>query len=103
LNLPLLPPATTDNVVAGFSFGGSIPIDVEKLIEELRTDGATWRDAEGVLKVVNDPQFENTGRVHDWRNYILDPVADRWHEFDLASRVAMYAMAEYRAGCEEWE
>lgn len=56
-----------------------------------------------VLKECNEPHFEETTRVHDWRNYIPDEVAETWEEFPLEARLAMWMMAEKQASNEEWE
>jgi len=52
---------------------------------------------------VDDPQWADAGRVHDWRNHVGARAREMWHTFTPEQRMALAADAEWRAGCEEWE
>lgn len=57
----------------------------------------------GVFSAISNPQFENAGRVHDWRNYVPALLQEHWNELSVDSRLIVYAMAEDRASAEEWD
>ena len=84
--------------------------------------GMNWNVADEILKkrynkedlfedfstgfVFNDvykPNFENTGRVHDWRNYVPDCWQKNWGRFTLDERRIIIIMAEIQAKNEEWD
>ena len=52
---------------------------------------------------LNDPKFEDSGRVHDWRNYIPNEWVECWSEFTEKERKIMAVMAETQANNEEWD
>ena len=62
-----------------------------------------WLTKDHLLATVNGPQFEKTGRVHDWRNYIDSWLIEQWHTLDLNARIALWYMAEKRASAEDWD
>ena len=56
-----------------------------------------------VEKDIQNPKWEETGRVHDWRNYISVRVRAIWHTFTDEQKEALYLQAENMADNEEWD
>lgn len=52
---------------------------------------------------VFDPQFDNSGKVHDWRNYVPDHLKTHWHELSEETRRAIIACCDNAACSEEWD
>lgn len=50
-----------------------------------------------------EPEWEKTGRVHDWRNYVIVEIQELWSQLDLITRVLLIRMAEERALNEHWD
>lgn len=50
-----------------------------------------------------NPDWENIGRVHDWRNHVSDEIAGMWHTFTDAQKEALARQAELLAANEEWD
>jgi hypothetical protein len=48
------------------------------------------------------PEWENIGRVHEWRRYISDEVRTMWPTFTDAQQAALYRQANEIASLEEW-
>ena len=55
------------------------------------------------LDKITDPDFENTNKVHDWRNHVLPNTQEIWQSLSLFQRYAVYLDAESRAMDEEWD
>ena len=52
---------------------------------------------------LNDPNFEQTTRVHDWRNYVPDEWQKDWGKFTDREKKIIAIMAEAQADSEEWD
>lgn len=50
-----------------------------------------------------DPDWELSGRVHDWRNHVSDEVQAMWHGFTPEQRAALARSARRLARLERWE
>lgn len=50
-----------------------------------------------------DPKWREASRVHDWRNYIPDPVKVRWATLSEETRLIVSCMAQQRADREVWD
>lgn len=50
-----------------------------------------------------DPQWENAGRVHDWRNYINEDLQAIWHTFTPEQRRVIAESAQDTADAEQWD
>lgn len=50
-----------------------------------------------------NPKWEETGRVHDWRNYISDDIADEWDTFTERQKFLLATQARETARNEEWD
>jgi hypothetical protein len=54
-------------------------------------------------ELIDKPDWESCGKVHDWRNYITERVRRLWSTFTDEQKYALAEMAEERASAEEWE
>jgi hypothetical protein len=52
---------------------------------------------------LNNPDFENIERIHDWRNYVPDEWRPCWNDFTNVERQIIFVMANIQAENEEWE
>lgn len=53
-------------------------------------------------EVWRNPDWENAGRVHDWRNHVSEHIKSIWKTFNDVQKEAIYEQAEDRAGQEHW-
>lgn len=49
------------------------------------------------------PDWENTSRVHDWRNYITDQMKSQWDKFSSEQKRMIAEMADEAASGEQWD
>ena len=54
-------------------------------------------------KIVEDPLWEETSRIHNWRNYIPDVVKENWKYLSWDAKAIAFLMAEEQVNKEEWE
>jgi len=52
---------------------------------------------------ISNPDFKNTGKVHDWRNYVPYDWQNNWHQFSERERQIIAVMAQMQADNEEWD
>ena len=52
---------------------------------------------------IEKPDFKNTTKVHDWRNYIPYDWQINWNQFTQRERQIMAVMAQSSADIEEWD
>lgn len=57
----------------------------------------------GTVEMLQMPEFENAGKVHDWRNHVWDAVRSIWETLSLEQRAAVAIDAKDRASNEEWD
>jgi hypothetical protein len=50
-----------------------------------------------------DPQWDQAGMVHDWRNHVSDEIMEMWDTFTPEQRAALARQAQKLASAEEWE
>lgn len=55
------------------------------------------------LESVNNPEWSNSRRMHDWRNYISEEIKEAWYSFTETQRMMLYRQADKRADEEEYE
>jgi hypothetical protein len=60
-------------------------------------------DAHDLIYDPIDPKWDETGRVHDWRNYITEKLIALWPTFTDEQKIAIAEMAELQANSENWE
>ena len=56
-----------------------------------------------VIEAANNPEFEKTTRVHDWRNYIPNTLQAVWPMLEFETRLVAVIMADEQASNEEWD
>lgn len=52
---------------------------------------------------LNNPDFENKSKVHDWRNYIPLDIQSIWLSLSEETRLIAAYMAERQADREDWD
>lgn len=49
------------------------------------------------------PEWDKTGRVHDWRNYISKRLREMWESFTDEQKQVIAENAEGIASNEDWD
>lgn len=52
---------------------------------------------------INNPDFKNKSKVHDWRNYVPFDWQKNWEQLTERERKIIFVMAEIQADKEEWD
>lgn len=52
---------------------------------------------------IDNPEFDNTSKVHNWRNYIPPDWKSNWKNFTESERKIMIIMAQIQADNENWD
>jgi|LakMenEpi03Aug12_release.lakeMendotaPanAssembly.Ray.scaffolds.fasta_scaffold4876919_1 hypothetical protein len=52
---------------------------------------------------IDNPKFEEAGKVCDWRNYVPYDWQKNWNELTTRERQIIAVMAQMRADNEEWD
>ena len=52
---------------------------------------------------INNPNFKNAAKVHDWRNYVPCDWQKNWEQFTERERQIIAVMAQSQADKEEWD
>lgn len=52
---------------------------------------------------INKPDFQNTSKAHDWRNYVPCDWQKNWEQFTERERQIIAVMAQSQADKEEWD
>jgi DNA-binding CsgD family transcriptional regulator len=52
---------------------------------------------------INNPDFKNAAKVHDWRNYVPCDWQKNWEQFTERERQIIAVMAQSQADKEEWD
>jgi hypothetical protein len=52
---------------------------------------------------LDKPEFENAGRVHDWRNHVPDDIKEVWGQLSYEAKFIAAYVADEAAGKEEWD
>jgi hypothetical protein len=55
------------------------------------------------MSVLDNPEFEKAGRVHDWRNYVPEEFQDAWPHLTEREKKIIVIMAQSQADREEWD
>lgn len=51
---------------------------------------------------LDNPEFENRTKIHDWRNYVPDEWVKEWSSLTEREKMIIVVMAETQADNEEW-
>ncbi len=73
---------------------------VGRVIAEMKEDGVPLSET-AVLQAVEEPHWEATGSVHDWRAYVPPSVRRGWESLPVATRLRVFEVAELVALGEE--
>lgn len=49
------------------------------------------------------PDWDNAGRVHDWKNYVSKEVRAKWAAFSDELKMMLARQADEAASNEEWD
>jgi len=52
---------------------------------------------------LSNPDFENTRRVHDWRNRVADIFINTWDRLTERERMIIFIIAEQEASSEKYD
>jgi len=52
---------------------------------------------------IENPKWEEAGRVHDWRNYASGRIKELWPTFTKEQKIALAESFDDTASCEEWD
>jgi hypothetical protein len=52
---------------------------------------------------IDNPEFDKTARVHDWRNYVPYNWQENWFKFTSQERQIIAVMAQNQADKEDWD
>ena len=52
---------------------------------------------------LKNPEFDNAGKVHDWRNYVDDLYIENWDKLTEREKIIIATMADKQASAEEWD
>lgn len=52
---------------------------------------------------INNPDFENPSKTHDWRNYVPYDWQKNWTQFTEREKQIIAVMAQSNADNEDWD
>lgn len=55
-----------------------------------------------VLEPLENPQWRDARKVHDWRNHIPETMQSIWDRLSMEARIVAYIFAKQAADREEW-
>lgn len=78
---------------------------LQSIVRRFGIPNSFWwfRDQDKIQIKINNPEFENTRRVHDWRSHVPDWAIKSWKHLSAETRVVIYVMCEELADKEEWD
>jgi hypothetical protein len=53
--------------------------------------------------LIENISFDNIGKVHDWRNYVLQEIRNEWHNLTIRERWIIYTICLSISDNEEWD
>lgn len=65
--------------------------------------GEAWAQQTPKQRDLINPNFDDAGRVHDWRTHMPHEIVEVWMELDYTTRLAVALLAERLAENESWE
>jgi len=75
-----------------------------KMIAAAKAD--TYYDTcipDGIEEKLENPQFDNAGPIHDWRNHVHWLAKEFWEELSRGARLVIFLKAEEDASDEVYE
>lgn len=54
-------------------------------------------------KEIDEPNFNNKDKVHDWKNYVPEDWIKNWEKFSYKEKQIIYILTQERADAEEWD
>lgn len=86
---------------------GDAPRDLAvSIVDTLKADGfdATLSDDDSSpADDIGNPNWDDAGRVHDWRNYPSDRIKELWGTFTRDQQEALVEHFQETANGEEWD
>jgi len=73
--------------------------DSEFILSIFTEYGISIRDE----KTLDNVEFENKGKVHEWRNYVSPLYQKEWKNLTYREKVIIYCEAYNQAEKEEWD
>lgn len=52
---------------------------------------------------INNPDFKNVSKTHDWRNYVPFNWQNNWEQLTERERKIIAVMSQMQADDEEWD
>ena len=79
-----------------------LPAHVAAMLEECREK--IYADTTGeAIEELEQADFENTRKCHDWRNHVAYDVVEVWDSLSLEGRLVAFLQAEQMADREDWD
>ena len=77
---------------------------IYQILEAISKEKPYWfLGDERTLEIINEPHWNEAGRVHDWRNHVSEYLIEFWGALSQETKVVIYLEAERNASREEWE
>jgi hypothetical protein len=76
---------------------------IKEWVGDIYPDDDIAEKTERRLAQLSNPEFDNAGRVHDWRNHVGEATKSLWHTFTDEQKAAIAVDSDERASREEWE
>lgn len=75
---------------------------VERLID-LELERRPFPTRPEILNRLENPSWDASGRVHDWRNHVPQNLVNVWADLSIETRAAIYFIASEAASEEKWD
>lgn len=73
------------------------------LVQSAKEDCVSPHSEEQIYSALENPEFENADKVHDWRNHVPQKLVEDWELLGDEARAVAFYMAELQADREEWD
>jgi len=73
-----------------------------RAIRKVQCFGISRESTETILERVNNPEWKQREKVHDWRNHVDHELRSLWTTLTLETRLAITLTAILHAADEEW-
>ncbi len=58
---------------------------------------------EQITALLVNPEFDKAGKIHDWRNHVLESFKVHWQTLAMEARFTIFAYAQKAADGEQWD